>query len=403
MMLELPRFHFGVQFAGASHVGRVRQNNEDAWRVDMDLGLFTIADGMGGHAAGEVAAMLGLDTLLNALKAPQVIQCLDAYVSGPTLDARRSVVAAVRWAAQQAHSRILAEAEANKARRGMGCTLEAALLLGDSAFLVHVGDSRVYLARPSATIQLTHDHTIEGWRLLSGLRTPSERPSGRDALTSAMGLKDGPRIDDVFVELAQGDRIVLCTDGVHGQIESEATIARLSKTGAPQEAVHALIGAALDGGGKDNATVLIVDVGGRRRANAAFDGGVKARDLTLASHSYLLQGLPTVACSRVLSAGVETEFKPGAKLPRFFADDRVAYVVLEGEVNTPEGWVLGPSAILYPESLAGAGRGTQFCSALQPIRTLRIRSDDFREVCSSDVALAAALYERLARMLAQRF
>jgi serine/threonine protein phosphatase PrpC len=402
MMLALPRFHYGVALAGASHIGNVRKNNEDAWRVDMDVGILAVADGMGGHAAGEVAATLGLDSLIAAVGRPEATQCFDTYLSGPTLEARRQVFGLLRWAAQQAHESVLKEAERDKSRRGMGCTLEAALLLGEAAFVVHVGDSRTYVARPSAVVQVTHDHTIEGSRLASGLRTPSERPTGRDALISAVGQREGPRIDEIFVDLAEGDRLMLCTDGVHGLIEGEAEIARLVRTGTPSDAVHKLITAALEAGGKDNATVVIADVGSRR-ARAAYDGGQRARDLTLASNCFLLTELAHQAQARLLSVSVETEFAAGDRIPRFFTEDRVAYIVLEGEASTPEGWTLGPSAVLYPESLAGAGRGTMFSNALLPVRALRIRYDDFREVCRGDIVLSAQLYERLARALAQRF
>ena len=402
MMLALPRFHYGVAVAGASHVGNVRTNNEDAWRVDMDLGVLAVADGMGGHAAGEVASALGIDTLIASLRVPEAAPCFDSYLTSPTLEARRQVFSLLRWAAQQAHQRVVQEAERDKSRRGMGCTLEAALLLGEAAFVVHVGDSRTYVARPRAVVQLTHDQTVEGSRLASGLRTPSEPPAKRDALTSAVGHREGPRIDEIFVELAEGDRLMMCTDGVHGQIAAEADIAQLVRLRTPPDAVHALITAALEAGGNDNATVIVIDVASRR-ARAAYDGGQRARDLTLASNCFLLTALAHDAQARVLSVCVETEFAAGARIPRFFTEDRVAYIVLEGEASTPEGWTLGPSAVLYPESLAGAGRGTVFASALRPLRALRIRYDDFREVCHGDVVLSASLYERLARALAQRF
>src|SRR5262249_51163472 len=105
--------------------------------------------------------------------------------------------------------------------------------------------------------------------------------------------------------------------------------------------------------------------------------------------------------SLALQSAIEVKFGAGVILPRNDASDRVAYIVLSGSVSTPEGWTLGPSAIVYPESLGDGRRSKDQCKAEVPTRALRIRGDDFREVCATNVALAARLYERLARHLSK--
>jgi hypothetical protein len=102
---------------------------------------------------------------------------------------------------------------------------------------------------------------------------------------------------------------------------------------------------------------------------------------------------------RALRAAVEVEFEAGDSVPRFFTSDRVGYVVLEGRINAPDGWALGPSAVVYPESLARSGQGTVLCVAGERTRALRIRADDFQEVCAADTRLAAKLYEKLSKLL----
>lgn len=398
MAWGVPRFDYAVNYAGLSHVGRVRERNEDAWRVDMNLGLFALADGMGRHAAGEVAAAVCLDAFLHGCNAASAIAAWDTYLQEPTLDARAGVFRALVGAALQAHEAVLAEAQRDPSRRGMGCTLDAVLLLADRGFVVHVGDGRVYVTRPTATVQLTSDQTLGVSLAARGVDSPSNLVDQR-TLTSAIGMeKRKPKIDEVFVELASVDRLLLCSDGVHGP-HAETDLQKLARSGSAESTAYALVRAALDAGGDDNATVIVVDVNEKRLDRTRFDGGLAARDLAFASQCPLLQDLGEDVVAATLRTTVEEKFETGAHLPRFATNDRVAYVVLEGRVTTPDGWTLGPSALVYPESLVGAGRGPDLHVAQCPTRVLRLRRDDLRELCESDVAAAAALYCRLAHTL----
>jgi CRP-like cAMP-binding protein len=155
---------------------------------------------------------------------------------------------------------------------------------------------------------------------------------------------------------------------------------------------------ALDRGGRDNATALVVEIGERRVKRGTSDGGFAARDAAFAAQCPLFSGIADSFVSRALAAAVEVRFKPDESIPRFLTEDRVGYILLQGNVTTPQGWTLGPSSLVYPESLVGGGRGP-LCKARDEVRALRIRADDLREVCSSDKALAAAIYESLARSL----
>jgi hypothetical protein len=121
----------------------------------------------------------------------------------------------------------------------------------------------------------------------------------------------------------------------------------------------------------------------------------------MASHSPLLLGIEQDLVTLALQSSIEVKFDAGATIPRHDAGDRVGYILLGGSVSTPQGWTLGPSALVYPESLGNGGRGKDLCRAVTPTRALRIRCDDLREVCHSNVALGARIYERLARNLAR--
>jgi PPM family protein phosphatase len=403
MSWPVPRFDYLVNFGGASHVGNVRPNNEDVWFADPELGVFLIADGMGGHAAGQVAAQMAVDEAVTCLRSASVVPALKAHLEGPSLATRAAVFRVLEHSVRAAQDLVLARAKGDPQLRGMGTTLDVLLLLGSQGFLVHVGDNRAYLSRPATTIQLTTDHTLRGSLMAQGLGSPSQPPETAERLTNAIGREGTLQVDELFVELAPGDRIVLCSDGIYDELGSEAMLQELAVKGRPDECVILLINAALSRKGKDNATAIVIDIGQQRVQRSAYDGGLAARDHTYACHSPLFHGLKNQLISLALQSAIEVSFDAGEVLPRFDAADRVGYIVLEGSVATPQGWTLGPPSLLYPEGLAGGGRGRELCQALQETRTYRIRADDLREVCSSNHELAAKLYERLARNLARMF
>lgn len=403
MSWVVPRFDHLVDFAGASHAGRQRPNNEDVWRVDPGLGVFVVADGIGGHAGGEIAAKIAVDQIFDMLRTQSALQACNAFFETPSVEARRTVFDVLSKAVQRAHAMVLEAGTRDAKYRNMGCTLDVAILLGTRCLIAHVGDGRVYLCRPATTIQLTHDHTLHGSLLAGAVITPS-RPPGpqQEVLTNAVGRKGSLRVEEVYVDLAEGDRILLCSDGVHGEIPDEHKLAELARSGPPDDSAVAVVSTALTFGGRDNATALVIAVGPRRPERAAAPAGLPARDASFAHHSTLFAGVPGALVTRALSAAVEVEFKTGAGVPRFFAGDRVGYIVLDGRVESPNGWAIGPSGLVYPESLAGGGReGMNVCKAGEPTRALRIRANDFREICASDLALAASVYERLAHVLAR--
>jgi serine/threonine protein phosphatase PrpC len=205
------RSDFRVEHAGLSHLGHVRATNEDVWRAEPHLSLFVVADGMGGHAAGEIAAALAVDTLVKSVRAPETAKVIDAFALAPSLDGRRAVFAVLRAAVVRANEAVRAEGERNAERRGMGSTLDAVLFVRNRAFVVHVGDGRVYLVRPAATIQLTHDHDLRASMAAEGRASIASRRGQHNPLLNAIGMRDTVSVDGVFLEIGRGDRLVLCT------------------------------------------------------------------------------------------------------------------------------------------------------------------------------------------------
>jgi serine/threonine protein phosphatase PrpC len=409
--VPIPRFDFRVEFAGSTDVGKVRKNNEDALAIFPDLALFGVADGMGGHAAGEVAAKLAIDTVSAFLREKTSRRVLDRFPKHPSLEARHAMFNLLREAVQRANGAIRKEAEERKETNGMGTTLDLALLSRDRAFVAHTGDSRVYLARSSTVIQLTHDHALFESLLASGaMRSTSPRVTveGRrrmNPLVNAVGISPTVSVDTCFVELTRGDRLLFCSDGIHGAIESETVMAQLLRPGTAGEAAKALVAYALHRGGHDNATALVVDVCERFVArNANDDGptsGPVSSDIQVARHSALLEELPVASVLAALAAAVEVEIAKNERVPRLVANDWVSYIIVSGQIALADGRVLGPSGVLFMESLMGVAREGELPLVVENARLMRLRADDFAEVCAQDVELSNALHIRIARHLAR--
>ena len=409
MPCAIPRFDFRVDFASATEVGK-RKNNEDALAILPDLALFGVADGMGGHAAGEVAARIAIETVASVVREKEARRVLNRFSKDPTLEARHAMFALLRSTFQRANDAVRAEAEARQEATGMGTTLDVALLIRDRAFVAHTGDGRVYLARSSAVIQLTHDHALYESLVAAGTMRHTPRAGGegrrrRNPLVNAVGIAKEVSVDTCFVELTRGDRLLLCSDGVHAEIESETVLGQLLRTGSAQDGVNALVNYALRRGGRDNATGIVIEVCERFVARTTADGeptsGPVSSDMLVARHSALLEDLPVSSVLAALAAAVEVEIAKDERVPRLVANDWVCYIIVSGQVEMPDGRVLGPPAMLFVESLMGVAREGELPTVLENARLMRLRADDFAEVCAQDIELSNALHVRIARHLAR--
>lgn len=244
--------------AGLTDVGRKRRSNEDSYLVDDALGLYVVCDGMGGHAAGEVASQEAVDIVYGALK--RGVRTLPSLAEPRSSDADRAIFRLMESAVQAATYMVYSMAELDRSRAGMGTTLSAMLLVDEHALLGHVGDSRIYRVRGGEVEQLTEDHTLVGWQLKQGLITRDEaaRSPQRNVITRAIGNKDYVQVDTDLVRVSPGDRFLLCSDGLHAYVEADE-IAEIVALGAEQ-AVARLIDVANDRGGKDNITAVVVEL-----------------------------------------------------------------------------------------------------------------------------------------------
>ncbi len=392
----LPRFDYRVDFAVAKDIGSRRKHYEDAYLLAPELAVFAVADGMGGHQAGEVAAGIAIDEIKRALAGRQCQRTMEHYVTRADLQSRREVFACLRRAFEQANQKVREDAEHNTEHEGMGTTLDVVWLARDSAFIGHAGDGRVYLARSRAMLQLTQDHNS----MASSRLSATALQGYRTGISNAIGLADGVGVDTLFVDITKGDRLLICSDGIHGQVGSEAELSELLRTGSPDTGAQALVTSAAETG-RDNATAVVIEIGERFVRRSDRDRGLGASDLERARQSPLLVDLPESFALSALSAAVEVEVAQGETVPRVVANDLVAYIVLDGVVRYPLlSRTVGAGALIFPESLLGVEGHSEQPVAEQTIRLLRVRADDFAEICN-DARLAAELYRRLATHIAR--
>jgi serine/threonine protein phosphatase PrpC len=240
------------QAVGASDVGRVRQGNEDAFLVDVERGVFLVADGMGGHAAGEVASAMAAATVGEALA-----RAADAGMCDERLDGL--LVASFR----AAHRAIEQRSAEDPETRGMGTTLTACMVCpGLTLRMGHIGDSRAYLMRAGRLRQLTRDHTWVQREVDAGRLTPRAARTHRFAhiITRALGADSPDEPDLLAGALEAGDLLLLATDGLTGMLP-DPVIAQILQADLPLASLaDALIAAANAAGGTDNITAVLVQI-----------------------------------------------------------------------------------------------------------------------------------------------
>lgn len=229
--------------AAKTDVGRVRKGNEDSYLVRDPL--FAVADGMGGHIAGDVASATAVEMIAERAgeEMPDTTAELAAIVRG-------------------ANAAIWEKAQSDPSLKGMGTTCTLALLKDHELHIAHVGDSRAYLYRGSELSQVTEDHTLVSRMVREGRLQPeeAERHPQRSIITRALGVDAEVEVDELSVAIEEGDRFLLCSDGLTSMIGFNDLLEVLSTQGDPEAAADELVNRALEAGGEDNVTVVLIDL-----------------------------------------------------------------------------------------------------------------------------------------------
>jgi serine/threonine protein phosphatase PrpC len=239
------------RYGAASHIGMVREQNEDAYALEPEAGLFVVSDGMGGHQGGEMASRIVVQDLVPVLEV-----AVARLRRGHPRTIRRLLH---RHVAQQSRE-VLLEAHSESGYKDMGATVVLALFHRDRAYIANLGDSRAYRLRQGRLRQLSQDHSVVAELVEQGHITPTEAETHEEGnvITRYIGMETRARPSVCSFSLRPGDRILLCTDGLTDMVEEGVIAQTLNTEQDCQAACDRLIGLANDGGGVDNTTVVLL-------------------------------------------------------------------------------------------------------------------------------------------------
>jgi serine/threonine protein phosphatase PrpC len=239
-------------------VGMKREHNEDSFLVNEDLGLYVVCDGMGGHAGGETASRLAVQTVERELLSAR-LRTDNPFASAAEL-ADTPLAGALREAVEGSCAAVFRTSKLNPELHGMGTTCICLLIHETKALVGHVGDSRAYLVREGEVVQLSEDHSLVNEQVRAGLLTPEEARVSRlkNIITRSVGFEEDVLVDVMGVETKPGDRFLLCSDGLSNLIANEE-IGEMLASKPFAEIPKALIDLANDRGGDDNITAVAVE------------------------------------------------------------------------------------------------------------------------------------------------
>jgi serine/threonine protein phosphatase PrpC len=241
-------------------VGVIREHNEDAAFADTQGDFFIVADGMGGHAAGEVASSMAVEAVRSALETSR--EDIARFARAPSDEGRRSLVTVLENAVRQAHQAVFERGAKESDKQGMGTTLDVVLIAGSEAFVAHVGDSRTYLVRDGRAAQITTDHTVAEVLVIEGKLSIEEAQVSplRTILVNAIGVAPDVGVEMAHVRLKRGDRLLLCSDGLHDYFPLETEVSEYVSEYEPSEALSRMTNLAKTRGGHDNITGIVLEV-----------------------------------------------------------------------------------------------------------------------------------------------
>lgn len=395
-----------TRHAARTDVGRVRDHNEDRHLVDPALGLFVVADGMGGRAAGEIASQLAVEAVHDLVAGRR--DATDALVDGRAGtkfdDIAKMVGESVTSAAQTVFGASLVEAD----RRGMGTTLTVLLIAGDRAFVAHVGDSRAYLVRGGRATQLTRDHSLVDELVLAGHITREEAGNPeldrlRCVLARAVGVANEVNVDVLHLEVLPGDQFLLCSDGLSHYIDEHEIASQL--LGDLDASVDRFVTLACDRGGHDNITALAVRCESTDPLDVDRLRSYERRSAAL-SRVPLFQSLDPREFLHVLLAAETLEVAPGTIVLREDQPIPALFVVLDGRVRlaregTPADEA-GPGRWFGDASLVDRWVAAPTALAVEPTRLLRLTRDALIAVSRREPEIAPKIVSAFARLAAER-
>ena len=384
-----------VEADGFSDVGRERSGNEDYMVLEPGMGLFAVCDGMGGHAAGEVAS----ETAGTFIR-DHVSGNADAIARG---EAER----VMREAVEGANRAVFELGRSGQGRHGMGTTCISLLVHGNIATMAHVGDSRLYLLRDGNLCQLSEDHNYGNEAVRNGILTREQAFASpyAERVTRAVGVRDTVTVDTMQFEVVAGDTMLLCSDGLYQYdgkgVVLDAALAQDEIRGLPEQ----LIGGANAAGGSDNVTAVVL----RMRSDspqAHTRKTVVSGDLEMLGHVELFRFLNMRERVTALNAFREVRFRGGDQILNEGDPSDSLFVVVDGKVEVARKGAhlaqLGPGSHFGEMALLSQRPRSATVTALGDVRLLEMKRDDFMDLVSRNNGIGSKFLWQLAQMLATR-
>jgi serine/threonine protein phosphatase PrpC len=383
-------------------VGRVRKENEDAYIADPEQGIFVVCDGMGGHAAGEVASRTSVEVVAAELRQVMpVVRELDAKNSPSD---RQQVCELLDAAVQHACKRVYEIAASNSECRGMGTTMSVLVVAGAMGYIAHVGDSRIYMIRGGRVYQLTEDHTVVAEQLKRGLVTAEEAKDApyRSVLTRAVGIQEYVQVDTLPFEILPADYFVLCSDGLSNYVRGEEFLGFLTNH-AVNDVPQKLVDAANERGGRDNITVLMVDVVGEDLSDQAK---IHKQTVDALKAVPLFMHLSYEEILKVLRATYLRRAFPGDVIIQEGSLGDEMYIIRDGKVRVEKGGMelatLGQYDHIGEMSFVDAAPRSASIIAIAPTDLITIRKDDFYYLLATDAPLGMKLLWAFIQVMSNR-
>ncbi|MCS6898520.1 MAG: protein phosphatase 2C domain-containing protein [Myxococcales bacterium] len=388
---------------GLTSVGKKREHNEDSFLVDDALGLYAVADGMGGHAAGEVASRMAIEIVTEQVKAGQEV--LWRLQKEANHDNKLAAQQLIEKAIQEACARIHKTAQGDRSKRGMGTTFDCVVVAGNRAVLGHVGDSRVYLIRQGKVHRLTEDHTMLAMALKAGIGKKEDFANSdwANSLTRAVGPQPSVQVDTLLLECQAGDRFFLCSDGLHGYLSDEEAphvIASLA-SGTP---LSKLIELANDRGGKDNITGVMVALHG--------DPSPTLHTIPLDTKMGLLEKIPLFAFlnykerAAIFSIINTRNFSTGTEILREGSPGEDLYILTQGRVSVEKAGQrigeLAMGAYFGEMGLVDNAPRSATVRALEPTECMVITRSDMMNMMRREQMMAVKLLWSFVQTLSER-
>jgi serine/threonine protein phosphatase PrpC len=380
-----------IHARAVSDVGQRRDQNEDSFFSDVSLGLFVVCDGMGGHAAGEVASKMAVDTVVSIVRSE--IDDLRRMNTTGGREGRRAILERLQLAVVQANATIHAHAQANPKARGMGTTLSMMLVIEDAGFVAHVGDSRLYLIRNGQLHQVTTDHTVYQELLRVGRAEVDEHKKNPalGALTRAVGVYPNVQVDTLDIDLLPKDFYVLCSDGLHGYFD-DFDLPTFVQHCEPNAVAAELVEYANKRGGMDNITAVTISA--IREGETAQTMRVRLTLKTLRAVT-LFQHLSYSEQLRMISICEAVEAKDGFSPVKEGEQGDAMWIVVEGTARVHRGDTelakLSPGAHFGEMALVDNRPRSASVTIVGDALLVRMGRAEFFEALRADPVLAVKL------------